>query len=174
MNIVLRCAVFLTIFILSACNVYADEKNVDAICNKIRQEKVPVAYLLDENLHISSGPIDYGRWVDDGKSDNALIDTKYRILIFPERIKFLNNDCFDYGCLKLERSKQLCTGAGTYSVSVRLLFRRRQDGFYNYKEDSEFLPLMIEDPKSDVESLVYRFNTRLKGNVVAPDGAKNP
>ena len=150
------------------CHAYANDKNIDKICNKIRRETVPVAYLLDKNGNISSGSIDYGRWVDDGVSDNALIDTTFKILIFPERIKFLNNDCFDYGCLKLTKSGQVCKGIASYNVAVRIIFRRKQQGFYHYSEDAEFLPLEIEDPKSEVESLNYRFDTRLKGFVEAP------
>lgn len=140
------------------------------ICNVFKNEKEHVAYLLDQYGQISQGPIDYGVWIDDGKSDNALVATKYKLLIYPARTQIENNDCFNYGCLKLAKSKPLCKGVASYDISVRLIFRRKVPGFYEYKDDTEFMSLSIFDPKEGYDSppLNYKFTPGLVGVVTGP------
>ena len=156
-------------FTSSFC-IYASEVTEENICDVFKNEKEHVAYLLNQDGHIGKGPIDYGKWIDDGKSDNALIATKYKLLIFPARTQIENNDCFSYGCLKLTKSKPLCKGVSSYDISIRLVFRRKEQGFYQYSDDTELMELLIFDPKAgyDPPPLKYKFIPRLKGIVAGP------
>lgn len=148
---------------------YATELSKLEVCKAIKKEKQHVAYLLNHDCSIAKGPIDYGKWIDDGKSEEVLLPTTYKMLIYPARTNIINNDCFQYGCLKLIKSKQVCEGAATYDVQVRLIFRRKEKKYYQYEDNTEFVQLIIDDPDDNYPSeLIYRFIPRIKGYICKP------
>lgn len=169
MKITLRISYFALLFVGIANVAHAIDTAKKNICDNFKKEKEHVAYLIGEDGKISSGPINYGKWIDDGKSDSKLISTNYKLLVFPERTEIVNNDCFQYGCLRLVKVPSMCKDVASYSVMVRLIFRRTEHKFYDFVDDDEFLPLVISDPKDIQEtSLVYKFSPRIKGQVVSP------
>lgn len=137
------------------------------ICALFKSEIDTVAYLLDKYGNISKGPIDYGTWVDDGGSEEALIPTKHKLLIFPANTEIVNNDCSNYGCLKLTKRASICKGVASYDVAVRLVFHRKETKYYQYKDDTEFMPIRVTDGDYEGE-LKYKFSPKLVGVVAKP------
>lgn len=169
----INCRVRALVIVLASvpCCAYSNDSD---ICKLLKSEKAQVAYLIDEKGKISNGPIDYGRVVDDGKREEIVVPTMFKMLIYPKRIFIENNDCSSYGCLRLTKTKSLCPLVSTYDVSVRLIFRRKGEKFYNYIDDTEFFPLVISDPKEEgAPTLTYKFRTGLVGSVTNPLSRKD-
>jgi hypothetical protein len=92
-----------SVTLLAAGNVIAkaslDVSNM--VCNAIKNEKVPSAFLLDEHGVISKGPIDFGRYpYQYSHQDFYTIWTNYKLIVTPARIKI---ESCPHGCLELKK-----------------------------------------------------------------------
>lgn len=140
--------------------------NQKEVCRLLKNEKGPVAYLLDKNGKVSRGPIDYGRYGYRYKEkDFYYIPTQYRMVISPARLKVISLHAGSW--LELKEVTPVCRNSKTYEISYA-----NQDwpqsatdrSWLPKKESAVAEDIEVEDPNSPYPVVLkYRFDFRIVG-----------
>lgn len=149
--------------------------SAEKICNVIKKEKLPTAYLVDKNGSLSNGPIQLGDFAVSRNlvADQIIAPTQYNLIISPKKLKLISN-CPAGGCIKLKKIKDICPNSKTYSIGIGFSFTHG-DGVRPYKIEApnKFIGLDFEDPSSDYPiTLNLKFDQSVVGKLIEPTTAK--
>ncbi|NSL55610.1 hypothetical protein [Uliginosibacterium aquaticum] len=157
----------LLIFFNSSASASAE---AGTFCHKIKNEKTPVAILIDEKNTVSNGPIDLGNIPVPSKlkAEGKVFESKYKVIVFPQNL--LKHEEIQIGLTAvLTKTKSMCPNSSSYSVSLLGDFRGGEIRPYKFSADlTWFTQLGGTGHEEEIPDLYRYFDARVVGVFVEP------
>jgi hypothetical protein len=137
--------------IFETASVFAQGGTITDVCQKLRSEKKPTAYLIDSTNAIHRGPIDIGTVLVSATFQGAKeMDTGFRLLVVPATLQ-KHEEISGAFSAKLVKTKSLCPKSTTYKVALEWFFNGNEVRPYKFTDE---LTWFTQSDKSGYENVI--------------------
>lgn len=147
----------------------ADKSNYKSVCQLIKIEKNPTAYLLDKNNNLSKGPIDLGNIpiAPDFEAGEYVIETGYHLVVAPASLKKMFDTPNGYGS-QLLNAIDICPHSKTYKVVITWNFKKGGVRPFKFEDGLTNFYRTVDGFDMDVENIYRNFDARIFGTLIEP------